>query len=257
MTAKSGLLTALVAAVVAALVTVATLSILARVAPGMLALSGAAIQDQQIVDVVRNYLTKNPEILVEMTSELDKRQAAEQEAKQQKVISDNADAIFRSPLAYVAGNPDGNVSVVEFFDYNCGYCRKAFDKMMTLAAPNSKVRFIFKEFPILSPESEVAAKAAFAAKKQNKYLEFHRGLMSHPGRANEQAIEDVAKKIGLNMNQFHKDMNSPDAESHVSANLKLGTDLGIDGTPSFIVDGKLIGGWSEKDVDAAIAGGKS
>src|SRR5262249_39574518 len=101
MTPKSGLLTALVAAVVAAIVTVPPLSILWRVAPGVVAASGKAVEQQQIVDVVRDYLTKNPEILVEMTTELDKRQAAEQAAKQQKTISDNADAIFRSPLAFV------------------------------------------------------------------------------------------------------------------------------------------------------------
>jgi len=185
------------------------------------------------------------------------------QAKQDKAAKDKAAAVIKARpseiysdgYSFVAGNPNAKITLVEFFDYNCGYCRKAFSKMMTLAAPSSNVRFIFKEFPILSPESEVAAKAAFAAGKQGKYLEFHRAMMSHPGRANEQAIEDVVKQIGLNVDKFHKDLNSPEAAAHVDANLKLGNDLGLDGTPSFIIDGKVIGGWSEKDVDEAIRGG--
>src|SRR4029077_9111719 len=125
MNLKTGLVTALVAAVVAAIVTGATLSGLWRTAPDLVNAPGQALQEKQVVDIVHNYLTKNPEILVEMTTELDKRQAADQVEKQQKLISDNANAIFRSPLAFVAGNPDGDVSVVEFFDYNCGYCKPA------------------------------------------------------------------------------------------------------------------------------------
>ncbi|MFZ1990268.1 MAG: DsbA family protein [Alphaproteobacteria bacterium] len=214
-------------------------------------------QQAEIGDIVKQYLLDHPEVLVDAMNALQAKQDQAAKDKAAAVIKSRPGDIYNDGYSFVAGNPNAKVTLVEFFDYNCGYCRKAFDKMMTLAAPNSKVRFVFKEFPILSPESEVASKAAFAASKQNKYLEFHRGLMSHSGRANEQAIEDVAKKIGLNMAQFHKDMNGPDAEAHVSANLKLGSDLGLDGTPSFIVNGKVISGWSEKDVDAAISAGKN
>ena len=125
MTLKTGLATALVAAVVAALVTAATILVVWRVAPGVVDAPSAALDEKKITDIVHNYLTKNPDVLVEMTTELDKRQAAEEADKRQKVISDNSDAIFRSPLAYVAGNPDGDVSIVEFFDYNCGFCKRA------------------------------------------------------------------------------------------------------------------------------------
>ena len=214
-------------------------------------------QEAEIGAIVKQYLLDHPEVLVDAMNVLQAKQDQAAKDKAASVIKSRPGDIYSDGYSFVAGNPNAKVTLVEFFDYNCGYCRKAFEKMMTLAAPNSNVRFIFKEFPILSPESEVASKAAFAASKQNKYLEFHRGLMSHPGRANEQAIDDVAKKIGLNMTQFHKDMTSPDAEAHVSANLKLGSDLGLDGTPSFIVNGKVITGWSEKDVDAAISGGKN
>ncbi len=214
-------------------------------------------QQAEIGQLVRSYLLDHPEVLVDAMDALQAKQDKAAKDKAATVIKQHPDEIYKDGYSFVAGNPNAKVTLVEFFDYNCAYCRKAFAKMMTLAKPNSKVRFIFKEFPILTPESKVAAKAAFAAEKQNKYLEFHKGLMSHPGRANEEAIEEVAKKIGLNMDQFHKDMNDPSAEAHVEENLKLGDDLGIDGTPSFIVDGKLIGGWSEKEIDDAINAKKS
>ena len=123
MTLKTGLATALVAAVVAALVTAVTLVVIWRMAPGVVDAPSASLDEKKIVAVVHDYLTKNPEILVEMTTELDKRQQAEQASQQEKVISDNADALFRSPMSYSAGNPNGDVTVVEFFDYNCGFCQ--------------------------------------------------------------------------------------------------------------------------------------
>ena len=166
MNLKTGLVTVLVAAVVAAIVTGAsTLSVLWRTAPDMVNAPGQALQEKQVVDIVHNYLTKNPEILVEMTTELDKRQAADQAEKQQKTISDNADAMFRSPLAFVAGNPDGDVSVVEFFDYNCGYCRRALPDVVKLVDNDGKVRVVLKELPIFGEDSEAAAKAALAARQ--------------------------------------------------------------------------------------------
>ena len=152
MNLKTGLVTALVAAVVAAIVTGATLSVLWRTAPDMVNAPGQALQEKQVVDIVHNYLTKNPEILVEMTTELDKRQAADQAEKQQKLISDNANAMFRSPLAFVAGNPDGDVSVVEFFDYNCGYCKRALPDVVKLVDNDSKVRVVLKELPIFGED---------------------------------------------------------------------------------------------------------
>ncbi len=152
MTLKTGFATALVAAVVAALVTAATIIVIWRTAPGVVDAPSAGLDEKAIIDVVHNYLTKNPEILVEMTTELDKRQQAEQAAQQQKVISDNAEAIFRSPLAYTAGNPNGDVTVVEFFDYNCGFCRRALPDLVKLMDSDDKVRVVFKELPIFGDE---------------------------------------------------------------------------------------------------------
>ena len=168
MTLKTGLATALVAAVVAALVTAATVLVIWRAAPGMVDTASATLDEKKITDMVHNYLAKNPEILVEMTNELDKRQAAEQAANQQKIIGENADALFRSPLSYTAGNANGDVTVVEFFDYNCGFCKRALPEVVKLTETDPKVRVVLKELPIFGEESEAAAKAALAAGKQGK-----------------------------------------------------------------------------------------
>jgi len=245
MTLKSGLLTALVAAVVAALVTGATLSILWRVAPGVVNTPGG-LQEKQIVDVVRNYLTKNPEILVEMTTELDKRQAAEQAAKQQKIISDNADAIFRSPLAFVAGNPDGDVSVVEFFDYNCGYCKRAMSDMLTLMKDDPKLKVVLKEFPVLGPGSVEAARVAVAVHMQDKtgkkYLEFHQKLLGGRGQADKAHALAAAKEVGLDVARLERDLAGDEVRQSLEESFKLAEALGLNGTPSYVIGEDVVVG---------------
>jgi protein-disulfide isomerase len=225
-------------------------------APASTPKSFSDAQRAEIGQIVRDYLVNHPEVLVDAMNALQAKQDAETKAKADAVIKQNPAEIYNDGYSFVAGNPKAKVTLVEFFDYNCGYCRKAFAKMMTLAKPDSDVKFIFKEYPILSPESEVCSRAAFAAAKQGKYLQFHKAMMSHQGRANDEAITEVAKQIGLNLNQLHKDMNDPAVLAHVEQNLKLGNDLGMDGTPSFIVNGQIIDGWSEADVDKAITKGE-
>jgi protein-disulfide isomerase len=242
MTLKTGLVTALVAAVVAAIVTGATLSILWRVAPGVVNAPGHALQEKEIIDIVRNYLTKNPEVLVEMTTELDKRQAAEQAEKQQKVISDNADAIFRSPLAFVAGNPDGDVTVVEFFDYNCGYCRRALADVVKLIDNDKKVRLVLKELPIFGEDSEAAAKAALAAHKQGKYFEMHQKLFSEPGKADKEKALRIAGELGLDTAQLEKDMADPETQKSLDEAKELAQKLGLQGTPLYLIGDRVIPG---------------
>ena len=176
-----------VAAAVAAVTAAGTSYLVLRYAPaGKLAASGPVAADQARVEgILRDYLTKNPEILVEMTTELDKRQAEEQATQQKKAISDNADAIFRSPVAHVAGNPNGDVSVVEFFDYNCGYCRRALPDVVKLVNDDGKVRLVLKELPIFGEDSEAAAKLALASDKQGKYFEMHQKLFIRAGQGRQ------------------------------------------------------------------------
>ena len=204
MTLKTGLATALVAAVVAALVTAATLGVVWRAAPGVVDAPGGALEEKRVIEIVRNYLTDNPEILVEMTTELDKRQAEEQAAQQSKTISDNKDALFRSKLSFTGGNPDGDVTLVEFFDYNCGYCKRALPDIVKLVDEDFKVRLVLKELPIFGEDSEAAAKGALAAMKQNKYFEMHQKLYSESGKADKEKVLKVAGELGLDVDQLQE-----------------------------------------------------
>ena len=242
MTLKTGLATALVAAVVAALVTAVTLVVIWRMAPGVVDAPSASLDEKKIVAVVHDYLTKNPEILVEMTTELDKRQQAEQASQQEKVISDNADALFRSPMSYSAGNPNGDVTVVEFFDYNCGFCKRALPDLVKLIDSDDKVKVVFKELPIFGEESEAAAKAALAAGKQGKYFEMHQKLYADPGKADKDKALRAAAELGLDVPQLEKDMEDPAIQQALDETKDLAQKLGLQGTPLYLIGDRIVPG---------------
>ncbi len=244
MTLKTGLATALVAAVVAALVTAATLSVIWRTAPGVVDAPSAALDDKRVIEIVRNYLTENPEILVEMTGELDRRQAEEQVAQQSKAIGENAEALFRSKLSFTGGNPDGDVTLVEFFDYNCGYCKRALPDVVKLVEGDDKVRLVLKELPIFGEDSENAAKGALAAMKQGKYFEMHRKLYE-TGKADKDKVLRVAGELGLDVEQLQKDMESDEVKKALEEARELAEKLGLQGTPLFLVGDKVIPGAPE------------
>jgi len=218
MTPKTGLATALVAAVVAAVVSAGTLGILWL------------------------YMTNNPEILVKMRAEINRHQQEERAAQQQKAISDNADALFRSDKAHIAGNPDGDVTVVEFFDYNCGFCRRAMPDVVKLVDSDDKVKVVFKELPIFGKESQEAAKGALAAAKQNKYFEMHQKLFGEPGKADKEKVLRIANEIGLDVPQLERDMERPDIQASLDEARELAQKLGIRGTPIYFIGDQIIGG---------------
>ena len=227
-----------VAAAVAAVTAAGTSYLVLRYAP-----LGAGSSDQaRVARTVRDYLTKNPEVLVEMTNELDKRQAAEQEAQQKKAISENADAIFRSPVSHVAGNPNGDVSLVEFFDYNCGYCRKAMPDVVKLVNDDGKIRLVLKELPIFGEDSEAAAKLALASNKQGKYFEMHQKLFSEPGKADNEKALRVAKELGLDVDQLQKDAEDPDIKKGLDQAKELAQKLNLQGTPLYLIGDRVLPG---------------
>jgi protein-disulfide isomerase len=241
MNLKSGLAAALVAAIVAAVVSVALVHFIYW-RPGGMAAGGGQLDSAEVESIVRDYLPKHPEILVEMTNELDKQQQAEQSAQQEKAITDNADKIFRSPVAFVAGNPDGDVSVVEFFDYNCGFCRRALPDVVKLINNDNKVRLVLKELPIFGEDSEDAAKAALAAHKQGKYFEMHQKLFTEPGKADKAKALAVAKEIGLDVAQLEKDMDDPAIKQALDENKTLAQKLSLQGTPLYLIGDRIVPG---------------
>jgi len=166
----------------------------------------------------------------------------EQSVQQQKAISKNADAIVRSPVTPVAGNPNGDVSVVEFFDYNCPYCRRSLPDVLKLINEDGKVRLVLKELPILSDDSVAAAKLALAANKHGKYFEMHQKLFFEPGRANKDKALRIAKELGLDIAQLQRDAENPDIKKALNENKELAVKLDLEGTPMFLIGDRVIGG---------------
>jgi protein-disulfide isomerase len=191
---------------------------------------------------VKEYLLEHPEVIAQAINRLEARQR-DQEAKQAKVaLQSHADEVFRDPEDPVSGNPNGDATLVEFFDYNCPYC-KAMAPIMTQAEnADPKLRIVYKEFPILGPNSLFAAKAALAANKQGKYVAFHRALYQVRGHVDESAVLQVAKSTGLDIVRLQKDMQAPEISAHIDKNIKLARILGINGTPGFAVGDRVLTG---------------
>jgi protein-disulfide isomerase len=207
-----------------------------------LAAADTGLTEEQFGTMVRNYLLKHPEVLRETIEALDKKEKAAETQASVEVISTRAKEIFRSSDDHVAGNPAGKISVVEFFDYNCGYCRHSLPDVLKLIDSDRDVRLVIKEFPILGPGSVTAAKAAIAARHQNKYWNFHLALMRTPGTVDDAKVFEVAKSIGLDIGKLKSDMENPEVARILAQNHAMAQALGIQGTPAFIIDQTLIPG---------------
>ncbi|MGE0626423.1 MAG: DsbA family protein [Hyphomicrobiaceae bacterium] len=218
----------------------ATASAPFRVAEAGAAAKGGFTQPQvdAIQDIVRQYLLKNPELMIEVTKELEKRQLARQEAEHLQLIGANKSKIFSSAKDFVAGDPKGDVTVVEFFDYNCGWCKRALNEVIKLTKADPKVRVVMKEFPIFGDGSMLAAKAAMASRSQGKYWEFHTAMMREK-QVGPQNVFVIAERVGLDVAQLKKDMADPAIENALKETHEIAQHLNIEGTPGFIVDGKV------------------
>ena len=188
--------------------------------------------------IIKDYLISNPDVMIEITKEIEKRQQAQQAADQFKLIADNKAAIFSRAGDFVYGNPKGDVAVVEFFDYNCGWCKKAVDDVVKLTKADPKVRVIMKEFPIFGEASALAAKAAMASVKQGKYWDFHTALMREK-QVTKDNLFVIAERVGLNVARLKTDMADPKLDEALKETAQLAQALNIEGTPGFIVDSKV------------------
>src|SRR3954454_3784430 len=201
--------------------------------------SFSADQRGAIEKIVREYLLAHPEVLEEVSAELSKRQAAAEAEKHQATISQNAQTIFNSPRGVTIGNKDGDVTFVEFFDYNCGYCKRAMTDMVDLMKADPKLKVVLKEFPVLGPGSLEAAQVAVAVRMQDKsgkkYLEFHQKLLGGRGQADKAKAMAVAKEIGLDMAKLEKDLKSDEVMATLQENYKLAESMGMNGTPSYVI----------------------
>lgn len=202
-------------------------------------------QKKAIGDIVKDYLMKNPEVLVDVQAALEAKLEKEQSEKLKTFMSENAKDIYRNPDSPVAGDPNGDITVVEFFDYNCGYCKRGLTEVQKLINSDKKVRFVFKELPILSKGSEETARAALAAKRQGKYWEFHQAMLSVKGQANEAASLKAAEALALDMTKFKADMAGDAVKDELEQMKALAKKMGINGTPHFLVGDKSIPGAPE------------
>ncbi|HWF96685.1 MAG TPA: DsbA family protein [Xanthobacteraceae bacterium] len=203
-------------------------------------------QRTEIEKIVREYLLSHPEVLQDAMAELEKRQTAEDAEKHLAVIKDNATAIFSSPRQVNLGNPQGDVTLVEFFDYNCAFCKRAMSDMLDLLKNDPKLRIVLKEFPVLGEGSVQAAQVAVAVRMQDKtgkkYLDFHTKLLGGRGPADKAHALAAAKDAGFDMARIDKDLQSDEVKQTLEENLKLAEGLGLNGTPSYVFPGEVVVG---------------
>ncbi len=202
------------------------------------------LQKSEIEHIVRDYLVSHPEVLQEAIAELEKRQTAAETEKAKSAIADNAATLFNSSRQVVLGNAQGNVTLVEFFDYNCGFCKRALTDLMVLMKDDAKLKVVLKEFPVLGPGSVDAAKVAVAVRMQDKtgkkYLEFHQKLLGGRGQADMARALAVAREVGIDMARLEKDMASDEIKSTLDEDMKLAETLGLNGTPSYVVGSDVV-----------------
>jgi protein-disulfide isomerase len=235
-------------------------SLFAATAMSIVAIAGGAhafdkAQKDEIGQIVREYLLANPEIMVEVQQALEKKQAEARAAQAKTAVKENADAIFNAASDIALGNPDGKTTIVEFFDYNCGYCKRAAADMDAIIKSNPDVRFVLKEFPILGQDSVDAHKVSFAFKQiaPQKYGDFHRALLMGEHADEARAIE-VAKSLGVAEETIRAKMAETSHEDSVRDAYRLASKLGITGTPSYIVgDEAVFGAVGESELNEKLA----
>jgi protein-disulfide isomerase len=216
---------------------------------GALAAQAQSIPDTQrgeIEKIVREYLIQHPEVLQEAMSALEKKQAADEAVKNKAAIKEHAEAIFNSPRQVNTGNPQGDVTFVEFFDYNCGYCKRAMADMFDMIKHDPKLKVVLKEFPVLGPGSVDAARVAVAVRMQDKtgkkYLDFHQKLFNARGQPDKAKALAAAKYAVMYLTRLERDLASDEVKQTLAENLDLAEKLGLNGTPSYVIGSNVIVG---------------
>ena len=234
------------------------------IAPLLLAAAPLAAEEpstaetERVQRIVRDYLQQHPEVIIEAIKSYQDKRAAAEAGKARQTISALQDELLRDPASPVGANPAGDVSIVEFFDYRCPYCKAVAPDLAKALAADGKVRLIYKEFPILGASSMLAAKAALASQQQGKYIPFHEKLIAFKGNLDEVAIYAMAADIGLDVAKLKSDMQKPEIDAAIQRNYKLADKLAIQGTPAFVIGSELLPGAASVDeLTAAIRRARS
>ena len=215
-------------------------------APQTVAVASAdsTVNRVEIENIVRDYLVKNPELLLDMQQALETKQREEQRIANLEVIKSAKDDIFNASYDGYVGNPDGKTTIVEFYDYNCGYCKRAQDDMLALTAADPDLRFVLKEFPILGPDSTRAhvVSMAFRSLMPGNFGDFHNQLLGAPGRASEATAIKIAVSLGVDEAKLREEMKNPAITAAFEQTYELANKLAITGTPSYVVGNEVVFG---------------
>lgn len=213
-------------------------------------LGAAEISSEQrkaIEAIIHDYLMQNPDVLIDALREAEAKANSDADVKAAQVLRDRRHEVFDDPATPVGGNPQGDVTVVEFFDYRCPYCKQVQPALQKLLDQDRKLRFVYKEFPVLGEQSDIAAHAALAARLQGRYDAFHNAMMAAKGQISEEVVYRVAGSVGLDVDRLKRDMTDPEIERALSANRALAKALELRGTPGFIIGDHIVPGAIDLD----------
>lgn len=201
-------------------------------------------QRKEFESVIRDYLVNNPEVIQEAIMVLQQRQAAAAAKQREAAVAELKPRIYDTTRGVVVGNPQGDVTLVEFFDYNCGYCKRALGDMVDLIKGDPKLKVILKEFPVLGPGSVEAARVAVAVRltAPDKYFDFHKKLLGERGQANKDKAIEAAVAAGVDKAALEKALDNPEVNATLQDDLQLAEALGIDGTPSYVLGDQVVVG---------------
>lgn len=205
-----------------------------------LALDALRESPELVLEIIRD----NPEVVAQAVAILQERERTQQAQAAQAALATHRDALFNEPDGPMLGNPDGDVTIVEFFDYNCGYCRRSSRVIHDLLEADDQVRVVLREWPILGEGSLFAARASLAAQQQDRYQAFHWALMDLPGQATEASVISTAGTLGLDVERLRRDMAAPEVDAHLARSDQLARALKFTGTPAFVVGNTLVPGFT-------------
>lgn len=226
----------------------ATLGLALLSAPALALDLGSMTAEERALfrEEVRSYLMDNPEVIMEAVNTLEERQAAAQAEADLTLVSENAEAIFNDGFSFVGGNPEGDITLVEFMDYRCGYCKRAFSEVEKLLESDGNIRFVVKEFPILGEQSMLAARFAIATKLvagDDAYKSVHDALMTFNGDITLPALRRLAETFDLNAANIEARMNDEEITEQLRTTRALAQQLRISGTPTFVLEEEMLRGY--------------
>ena len=204
--------------------------------------SGEPLTRQALEQMIEQYIRTHPEVIEQSLQSLENKRAAEEQERQKAALATHQQELLNDPASPVSGNPAGDVTVVEFFDYRCGYCKRAASALTQLQQGDARVRVVYKDFPILGETSELAAKAALASNLQGKHRAFHEALLATKDDLTKEQLFRIAAEAGVDVNRLDQDMTRPEWQPILDRNRALAKTLGISGTPAFIVGNDLVPG---------------